>query len=82
MIRHDDRRRLGGLTWIGWANVLVFQWFGVRLVARCDDETGVHLGYDWWLGVWPLAKWDARAQSYSIVWALWVTAIVVQAALG
>lgn len=33
---YDDQRRVFGLTKIGWINILVLQWFGLRLAAECE----------------------------------------------
>lgn len=63
-------RKVLGMTWLGWVNVLVFQWFCVRLVLEIDgtdDSTivgfGVTVGclpftgYKWSrLDCWPWAK--------------------------
>lgn len=32
-------KRLFGYTWLGWLNILLLQWFFVRLQATMDEHT-------------------------------------------
>lgn len=74
-MKHDDRRRLLGLTWIGWANLLGLQWIGLRLAAVVEPPDDTHVGYTvkrWW----PLAGWQPEYRATSVAWALAVAGVV------
>lgn len=55
-MKYDDRRRLLGLTWIGWLNLIALQWVGLRLAAVVEPPDDVQTGWTvkrWW----PLEGW-------------------------
>lgn len=71
-MRYEDQRRLLGLTWIGWINVLLFQWLGFRLAATVQGRHDTIVGYcvRWRL---PLHVWRWPYQVLSVLWAvLWL----------
>lgn len=74
---HDSRRRLFGLTWIGWTNLLLLQWFGLRLAAVVEPPDDTHVGYTvkrWW----PLAGWRTEYKLASVLWVSSVLLVVTQ----
>jgi len=47
-----------GLSWVGWLNFLILQWFCVRLAYIENTETKEVEGYKWIKGVAPLTGWS------------------------
>lgn len=64
---HDSRRRLLGLTWIGWTNLLALQWFGLRLAAVVEPPDDTHVGYTA-VRRWPIAGWSTTYKLASMLW--------------
>lgn len=75
-MKHDSRRRLLGLTWIGWTNLLLLQWFGLRLAAIVEPPDDTHVGYTV-KRRWPLAGWSGQYRSLSFAWLALVVMIVM-----
>lgn len=71
---------VGGFTWMEWANILVLQFFGLRLAARYDNA-GRHVGYTVRVR-WPLTGWYGFGQAYTVVWLLYVAAALSWLVLG
>lgn len=44
-------RKYLGKTWVGWLNIAILQWIGVRLggAFEADGETFAH-----WIAMWPV----------------------------
>lgn len=78
-MKHDDRRRVFGLTWIGWANLLALQWIGLRLAAVVEPPDDTHVGYTA-KRYWPLAGWRMPYKIASIAWLFGVLLFVTQLA--
>ena len=49
-------RRIFGLTWVGWLNVLALQWLCVRLAYQVDTG-GRPIRWNLLVGVVPLTGW-------------------------
>lgn len=45
------------MSWLGWLNYLVLQWFFVRLAKMVDEDSGEVVGYRWLTGIVPLTGW-------------------------
>lgn len=78
-MKHDDRRRVFGLTWIGWANLLGLQWIGLRLAAVVEPPDDTHAGYTF-KRRWPLAGWRPEYKIASVAWPSSVLLLVTQLA--
>lgn len=50
-------KRVLGFTWVGWLNIVVLQWFCVRLGYALDKETGSFVRWTWVGPVLPLTGW-------------------------
>lgn len=51
-------RRVLGLTWVGWLNMLVLRWFFVRLYYMVEtDNTISGWGLHRWVWPFPWANW-------------------------
>lgn len=73
-MKHDDRRRMLGLTWIGWLNLVILQWTGHRLAAKVDEHEE-HVGFAirrWW----PLSGWLGPYRSASVAVAGAIVAVL------
>jgi hypothetical protein len=54
-----------GLSWLGWLNFLVVQWFCVRIARQYDAETNTAIGWGLVYFVLPLTGWWS---SYKFLW--------------
>jgi hypothetical protein len=72
-MRHDDRRRLFGLTWIGWLNLLGLQWVGLRLAAVVAPPDDTHVGWAV-CGRLPVSGWRWPYKAVSVAWLAAVVA--------
>lgn len=51
-------RRVLGLTWVGWLNILLLRWFFVRLYYVVEqDNTVSGYGLHRWVWPFPWASW-------------------------
>lgn len=48
------------LTWVGWLNFIVCQWFLFRLAYRVDPETNRKYDFSMELPILPLTGWVTR----------------------
>lgn len=75
---YDMQRRVLGLTKVGWLNLLVLQWLGMRLAANCDLTDRGHVIVGWSVRpTWPLAHWRADYRIAGAAWAALVAIAVV-----
>ncbi len=45
------------MSYLGWLNFLLLQWFFIRLARVFDEQTKKPLGWTWLVGVIPLTGW-------------------------
>lgn len=45
------------MSWLGYLNFIVFQWFFIRLARRIDMDTMEQIGWTWITRVYPLTGW-------------------------
>lgn len=63
------------ITWVGWLNIILFQWVFVRLYRSwgCGDEYGKVIAYGFFYPILPLTGWttDFVPQRFSamVIWA-------------
>jgi hypothetical protein len=68
-----------GMTWIGWLNFCVLQWFGVRLIYTVRDDGGMRVK-----GArlrWPMTRWHMTWDLAGIVPLMFSLPVLVIAAL-
>jgi len=57
----SPRRRFLGLSWLGWLNFLLLQWFFLRAfvqIAKTDPNEGSEVNAFGLLWAWPLTRWS------------------------
>ena len=54
-----SKRLLFGFSWVGWLNIIVLQWFFVRLWYDDDGH------YGWYRGIIPTTGWNSNYRHWS-----------------
>jgi hypothetical protein len=52
-----QRKAFLGYTWVGWLNIILLQWFFIRLAELQYTETGQHISWHIAYGIVPLTGW-------------------------
>ena len=60
------RKVILGHTWLGWLNLLILQWFFLRL-AEGRDGDGNHYNWKLFFGIVPATGWN---KPYKYLWKI------------
>lgn len=58
------RKKFLGHTWLGWLNLLLLQWFFLRLIEIVDASRN-HYKWRLFFGIVPTTGWNTK---YKFVW--------------